>query len=207
VVTVVSLGSSAAADPGQPQRDRGVTLGDASLSLTSAAGTDIAQGPPAELTRIPWLLPLPPTLSTGGAWPTSAPPLLLRLELPPLFGVPWYVRTTFAGSLRALGPSTELGSGAVLGPLQTGTQFSLSRDSAGLWVNNSSFVRYLAPSFDLGLETRNSYLLTTPRLERQAVEGSLGVRASADAPTVRVSSTLLPAAGQTWSSVNAFGSF
>jgi hypothetical protein len=86
--------------------------------------------------------------------------------------------------------------------------FNLMRDSRDLLLHDASYARYVAPHYDLGLELSNAYALTAePVVVRTAVLGSAGVRVVLDAPTLRVSTSLLPGTGRAFSAMSAFGTF
>lgn len=192
----------------QAQREPGATgvgkAGDPSFSVGPAQNSDVAPGPPAEILALPWTLPQPSALPS--LQPTSAPPLQLKFELPPVFGLTPFAQTTFeAGSVLS---STQLGVQLATGPIHAGTRFGMMRDDRGLWLRYASHLRFVAPHYDLGLESINDYALTaTPVTVQSTLLGSAGVRVTPDAPTVRVSSSLLTDTGGFLSGISAFGMF
>lgn len=175
-----------------------------SLSVEPAGSSDIAPGPPAPLLALPWTLPRPPTLPP--LEPALAPPLQLRLKLPPLHGLTPYAQTTFHGAGSRL-PSTELGAAFVSGPIHAGTRFGMFRDDRRLWLHNTSHLRYVAPLYDVGLETVSAYAIVEQPQVRTRMLGAAGVRVTPDAPTVRLSTSLVPDTGRAFSAISAFGSF
>jgi hypothetical protein len=187
----------------------GLRLRPLTLSLAPAVGSDIAPGPPNDIVAAAFV---DPVFYQGPKLLAAEPlPLQLRIELAPVFGITPFATTTFAANPLARIPSTDVGAAYTAGPLQMGTRFYLWRDDSGLWLNNAMFVRYVAPVFDVGLESRTDTALNgaaegQPAV-RRAVNVSAAVHPTPEAPTVRVNTSLLPAAGHGFSSVSAFGRF
>lgn len=179
------------------------------LSLAPVVGSDIAPGPPIDLVAAAFASP---AHDVGRApFPVALPPLRLRLELPRVFGITPFATTTYAPNSLARIPSTEVGAAYAVGPLRTGTRFHFWRGDSGLWLRNATFVRYVHPAVDFGLEsTTDTALLGAPGglpVIRRALEVSAGVHPTPEAPTVRVSSSVLATMASGFSSVSAFGRF
>lgn len=184
-----------------------VTLGDAaSLSVAPPLGSDIDPGPAPEVVAGSWRLAQQPFGSASLPMPPFAPPLRFKLELRPLFGLAPFVSTDVGAHGNGLS-STRAGASFAAGRLRLGSHFSLSHDDRALWLQNTSFVRYVEPTFDLGVQSLNAHALGghAPIVQR-AVTGSVGIHPDPEQPALRLNAALFPQSGA-FSSVSAFGVF
>jgi hypothetical protein len=181
--------------------------GPARLEVTPAH-SDIDPGPPADIVAESWLLQQRPIGSSAVPNVAFVPPLQLRLELQPMFGLTPFVATRLGPRLRGALASTEVGADVITGPLHFGTRFGLSRDDEALWLRNASFARYVDPVFDVGVESVAEYALgADTKLVQRALLGSVALHPDPNAPTVRVNTALFPGPGRSFSSVSTFGRF
>jgi hypothetical protein len=126
-----------------------------------------------------------------------APQLTLRLAplwgLDPLFTV--QPRLPLGGTA-ALASNFALRY--TLGRVQTGTSLSFSRDHRGLLLNSLSFVRYVAPTYHLGIQDRAVWPIASYASTSHALTAAAGLKPTPGSPALRVSSTLSKASEPHW---------
>jgi hypothetical protein len=169
-----------------------VQLAGAQLALTQARSlaADPFQVQPNAV--VPWSANGP---GAGGRRPLLYPSFTpqLTLKLPPVWGLQPLV-TSRAWGLAGGRPrlDSDFGLSYTLGPFHTGMQVQLLRRGGELSLNSLAFVRYVAPTFQVGAQDSAIWPLGRDSSSTHAVSLSAGFRRAPQAPALRVSSTLNP---------------
>jgi hypothetical protein len=185
--------------PGAVAHDPGVlapsstSAGEAEVTVSNAAPFDADPFEPPGF-RDAWLAPVPSAANAPPVWSQGGrlvvPQLTLRLA--PIAGFSPFVVAEPWSSLNpnALRLTSDVGFRYALGRFRAGTRFSLFRDDRGLALATSTYARYVAPRYHVGLADDATWPLSHRAPSLHAVTASAGFRASKDAPAVAVSSRL-----------------
>lgn len=85
-----------------------------------------------------------------------------------------------------------------LSRFEIGTTVSFSRDARGLLLNTSSFLRYVAPTYHLGLQDYSVWPLTSSASAVHSVTASAGIKPTPTGPALLLSSSLGSASQARW---------